>query len=359
MRRPALLALAASLLMLASAGAEPAGARNGMKAIWGPVQLGALPQFPIYRDLGVNLHEAGLSWDATALRRPRHPRDPRDPAYRWPAATTAAVAAARSYGMRSLLLVSNSPAWANGGHASSYAPLRASDYGDFLVAAARHYPSVHLWMAWGEPSRRPNFRPLVPARPGRRLSAAQAAAPRRYARMLDAAYAGLKGVSARNLVIGGNTYTTGDISTPQWVRNMRLPDGRPPRMDLYGHNPFSLRRPNLAKPASPLDQYDFSDMGRLSSLVNAQLRRGPRRIRLFLSEWTIPTAANDSEFNYWATLPVQASWIRSAWRIVRSHSWIYGLGWIHVRDDAPGGSNGGLMFADGRRKPGYFAYKAG
>jgi hypothetical protein len=49
---------------------------------------------------------------------------------------------------------------------------------------------------------------------------------------MDAAYGALKQVSRRNLVIGGSTYTTGDIDTQQWIQNLRLPDGRPP---AHGH----------------------------------------------------------------------------------------------------------------------------
>ena len=42
-------------------------------------------------------------------------------------------------------------------------------------------------------------------------------------------------------------------------------------MDLYGHNPFSFRTPNLANPPLPDGEVDFSDLGRLSQLVNRKL----------------------------------------------------------------------------------------
>jgi hypothetical protein len=176
--------------------------------------------------------------------------------------------------------------------------------------------------------------------------------------MLDASYAALKAVNPSNLVIGGNTYTTGDIDTSQWIRYMRLPNGKAPRLDLYGHNPFSFRDPRLSNPPSPDGEVDFSDLGRLSKLVDQNLAPRGRDIKLFLSEWTIPTAP-DSEFNIYVDPGVQAKWIRDAWRIVRRSSFIYALGWIHVYDDAPGGSQGGLLYHDGKPKPGYFAWKAG
>jgi len=176
--------------------------------------------------------------------------------------------------------------------------------------------------------------------------------------MLDASYGALKAVSKSNLVIGGNTYTTGDISTGMWIKYMRLPNGRPPRMDLYGHNPFSWRPPNLANPPSPDHEVDFSDLGRLEQLVDRTFARPHQHIRLFISEMMIPTAPWDDELDFYTTPAVQAQWIAAAWRIVRRSPWIYGFGWIHLYDDAPGGSASGLIYHDGTPKPGYYAWKA-
>jgi hypothetical protein len=128
---------------------------------------------------------------------------------------------------------------------------------------------------------------------------------------------------------------------------------------MYGHNPFSFRRPNLANPPSPLGQVDFSDLGRLSTIVDRNLARSRgRHIPLYLSEWTIPTGP-DSELNFYVDPPFQASWIQSAFGIVHRWSRIYALAWIHVRDDPPGGSMGGLFDAQGQKKAAYYAFQAG
>jgi hypothetical protein len=349
---------------LAAGSPAALASRAEKKAIWGPVRVNGESAFPIYHDLGVGIFQMGLNWAAVAPNRPRRARDPRDAAYRWPADIDEAIAEAARYHMRILLQVTRTPGWANGGRADNYPPRHATDLAAFAAAAAHRYPSVHLWMIWGEPDREANFGSIVPARPtASRLTRAQAAAPHRYARMLDASYGALKRVSHRNRVIGGNTHTAGAIPPRLWIENLRLPDGRPPRMDLYGHNPFSWRAPNLANPASdPKNakssyQVDFSDLARLSRLVTRTLARG-HRIRLFLSEWMIPTAP-DSELNFHTTRAVQASWIRDGWRIARRSPFIAALGWIHVFDDPPGGSMSGLLDAQGRPKPGYFAFKAG
>jgi hypothetical protein len=330
-------------------------ADGGYKAIWGPVT-----DFPIYHNLGVQIYETNLSWAAVAPTRPQHARNPKDSAYQWPAEISYAIDQAARYHMRVLLQVSQTPPWANGGRAPNYPPDRPAQLAAFMVAAARHYPSVHLWMIWGEPNRRGNWASIVPAPPNaRKLTPAQAAAPHLYARILDASYGALKGVSRRNLVIGGDTFTTGDITTRLWIENLRLPNGRPPRMDLYGHNPFCWRAPDLANPPSPYHEVDFSDLARLSRLVDRNLAPPHHQIKLFLSEWTIPTASWDDEFNIWVTPAVQAKWITDAWGIVRRSPFIYALGWIHLFDDAPGGSSGGLFYHDGTPKPGYYAWKAG
>jgi hypothetical protein len=348
-------------LALACGAPSALAARSDKKAIWGPVRVGENSAFPIYRRLGVGVFQMDLNWSAVAPTRPGTASDPADPAYRWPEEISYAIRQATRYRMRILLQVIGTPSWANGGRHWSYPPKRVSALGQFLAAASRRYRSVHLWMIWGEPDRRANFAIVKSARrTARKLTRSQARAPHVYARMLDASYSALKRVSRRNLVIGGNTFTWGDVGVRQWIENLRLPGGRPPRMDLYGHNPFGYRGPNLSKRPSPGGAYDFSDLGRLSRLVQRNLARRHHRIKLFLSEWTIPTSRFDDEFNFWVAPRVQARWIRAAWRIVRRSSWIYGLGWIHLLDDPPGqGSSGGLLDYRGNPKPGYYAWKNG
>jgi hypothetical protein len=195
------------------------------------------------------------------------------------------------------------------------------------------------------------------------MNASLRRAPQRYARLLEAAYGQLKAERRTNLVIGGNTYTTGEVRPYAWMRAMRLPGGRAPRIDLYGHNPFSMRNPSLSNAQSPDDVADISDMGRFDKAVQRALGKPRKRtIKLFLSEFTIPTAP-DSEFNFYVSLPTQARWITNAFKLVRRVPNIAGLGWVHLYDEAPvaGGTsiNGGLITYDGTRKPGYAAFKRG
>jgi hypothetical protein len=331
------------------------GAVAAEKGFWGPAQVNGESQFPIYKKLGVTLYQTSLPWAQIAPTRPAVPSDPKDAAYQWPEGLDATIAEAKRNHMRVLLLITRSPSWSNGGRTPDYAPSPRA-LADFAKAASRRYPTVRQWMIWGEPTRAENLRPLVPERPGRPLTRAQAAAPERYARMLDAAYGALKSVRRTNIVIGGNTFTAGDIRPVNWVKHLRLPSGKRPRLDVYGHNPFALRTPNLANPPGTGGTVDFSDLGRFQKVVNAVFRR---KVPLFLSEFTVPTAL-DSEFNYYATLPKQASFITSAFSVARKLK-VYGLGWIHLYDEGPAetGIRGGLIDIDGKRKPGFAAFGRG
>ncbi len=351
------LSMAVALISLSLATSSPARA-SATKAIWGPAIHDGASLFPTYRDLSVKIYEDRLYWSSVAPRRPDHPLNPNDPAYIWPAEVTRAVAEAKRYHMQVALQIVGAPEWANGGKPWNWAPTNPQDYADFAIAAARRYPSVHLWMIWGEPSRAHNFEPLTPAPRFAHLDAAEQVAPHLYARILDAAYGALKDVSRANIVIGGMTYTTGNISTQQWIENMRLPDGKPPRLDMYGHNPFSFREPNLSNAPSPEQSIDFSDLPRLAKLVDRYLGRpGNRHPKLFISEWTIPTRI-DEEFDFYVEPSIQAKWIAAGLRIASSWSSIYAVGWIHLYDEPPE-SYGGLLETTGAKKPGYFAWKAG
>jgi len=181
--------------------------------------------------------------------------------------------------------------------------------------------------------------------------------------MVDASYGALKRLSRRNLVIGGNTFTSCDIRPARWVANMRLPNGKPPRMDLYGHNPFTLRAPDLSKPPAPDEDMDFSDLGRLNRVVARYLGR-PRhkKLRLFLSEWAVPTDGFDKEFFFHVSRRLQASWIRDGFKVARQVN-AYALGWVHPYDEPPSPGEriirSGLLTFDGKKKLGYFAFKRG
>jgi len=366
----AIVAAAVALLALA-----PSASARLLKGFWGPTQTNGESQFPRYGDLRVDVYQMQLDWRDVAPTRPSHSRDPLDPSYRWPADVDYAIAQARLHHMKVLLMITTAPSWANGGKPGNWAPKRSKYFANFAYAASKRYPSVHLWMVWGEPSRAPNWQPMTPqpgsdANAGRRLTKSEARAPRRYARLLDAAYGQLKAANKHNKVIGGNTFSWGykGIRPVQWVENMRFGKrNRRPRLDLYGHNPFTSRKPDLGnKPycgSRRAGCADFSDLDWFGRLVDKYLGTSAHpHVRLFLSEFTLPTAPYDREFPYYVSLSQQARWITAGFHVARAVG-AYGFGWIHLRDEPPNGKalriSGGLIDYKGNLKPGYAAFKKG
>jgi hypothetical protein len=345
----------AAVLTALLAALAPAGASAFQKAVWGPLTYAGVNQFPLYHSLGVKIYETELNWDTVAPTQPLDPTSPTDPAYRWPVMLDQEIAAAKRYGMRVLIQVSNAPAWANGGHSGTgWAPRDPVTYADFINAAAHEYPGVHLWMIWGEPNRKDDFRPEVPAKYTQTsLTAAQKAAPHLYARMLDDAYGVLKGISHSNVVIGGNTYTAGLLDPQQWLANLVLPDGRRPRMNMYGQNPFSYTVPLFGAKPSGYGEVQFSDLPRLESWTRTYLGH---TLPLFLSEFCVPTAP-DQTFNFYISPPsVAAEWVKDALVTARHARYIAALGWVNVHDELPVNSCG-LIQQNGTRKPDFYAFQ--
>ena len=357
----AALLLAMAVLPLA-ADARP----SRKKAIWGPVTVNGASQFPIYAELGAGIYHTRLVWANIAQTKPANPRDPADPAYVWPAEMDMALAEARKYGMQIAVEVSWSPGWANGGKPGNYAPKRARDFADFVRAAATRYRGVKYWVIWSEPTRRSRYQPLIAqSGPLEPLTRKQRRAPRRYAQMLDAAYGALKSVSRTNMVVGGNTWTGGDISPKFWIQYLEMPNGRPPRMDFYGHNPFARRRPRLSRPPAFTGFYDICDLDDLAPIVDRYLGRGPsgKKLKFFLGEYFIPTDHSNHEFNWWVSQRLAASWLRDALKLVRGYSRVETLAWLSLYDDPPRPDgeevNRGLLTFDGKRKPAFEAFKDG
>ena len=336
----------------------PAASARSVKAIWGPVRMpDGSSAFATYRHLGTRVFQASLEWNQIAPSRPARPTDPNDPAYRWPGAVDFAVREGRRHGIKLALMVKGSPDWANGGRSPEWAP-NDSDYARFMTAASRRYRSVHLWMVWGEANRGAVFQPLPKDKPR---------GPRRYATLLRSAYHALKRRSARNVVIGGMTFSYGEVRPRDFLRWLRLPNGRPPPLDWYGHNPFTKRFPRLDYYRS-YPGYKGRDLSDLDIFVReirrtykrshrAFRRKGPR---LWLSEFTVSSDAPNHAFDFYVSRRQQARWLTAAYRIAQRAPSVAGLGWIGLLDESPAvpnPANWGLMTHDGRPKPAYHAYR--
>jgi hypothetical protein len=376
MRRLTLLLGLAAVLILATASA----AQAAQKSIWGPSTFpvgdmncptGPAPcsAFPVYKQLGATNYQFQIPWDTVAVSRPANPRDPNDPAYHWPTFADYSVQQAAQYGISLAVLVEGTPSWANGGRSRAWAPTNPQDYADFMYALSKRYPSIHIWEIWGEPSYGINFQPMP---------AHSRVGPKTYAKLLDLAYASLKQASPANLVVGGMTLNGGGpVSTPDFIRWLRVGKGkkaRPPRMDLWGHNPFEGRPPNIKK--KPIGNFrGLNDVDTLYREIQAaygvktkgkgkkaQASKKLKVPKLWLSEWTVLSEASPNLFGGFHVTPQQqAAYITAAYRMVKRLKYVKALGWYRLEDEADNGHAGaawGLLTSNGARKPSFDAYAA-
>jgi hypothetical protein len=358
--------------------AAPAHGRVVDKAIWGPTVInrnnGACPTadrcsaFPIYRELGVDFYEFQLFFTDIAPTQPANPRDPADPAYKWPSAVDVAVNDAVANGIGLTALVQFSPPWANGGRTRDWSPDKRF-FADFLYAASKRYPSITRWIIWGEPQLGSNYQPM---------SAGSRVGPRTYGKLVDASYVALKQASRRNVVIGGGTLSTGVVPIRQYIRFMRLKNGRMPRMDLWCHNPFDVRFPRLKdKPLAPgfrgLNDIDTLEAdlrraylgkgGKKKGAKSARKRKPQKPPKLWLSEWTVVSDHPTNVFgnSFFVSREEQAQRISAAYAMVSRLKYVQGLGYFTLLDQPetnPDNAHWGLMQADGFRKPSFGAYAA-
>ena len=310
--RPTLILLTALLVLLPATTAQ--AARSTKKGIVGPVELDGQSAFPIYNDLGAGLYSATLDWAQVAAFKPARARDPEDPAYDWPQDLDEAMSDAAHNHMQIALTLTNAPRWANGGHPARFAPKHAADFADFAVAAARRYPSVHIWVAWHD--------------------ASSAFSAKTYAQLLDRAYGALKSVSQRNKVAGGGSTGAG---AAKWIKGLKV-GGHAPRLDYYAHDPSSTHKLT----AKALDQVETAVKHRFHATK-----------KLFLAGYTLPTSGA-----HHVSPATQAANLKAALRIVRQASYVYTLAYDGVSDqDHTDGR--GLLEPDGTKRPAYAAFKNG
>jgi hypothetical protein len=402
-RRAMLLFLTGAFLAAATA---PAHAGPGfLKGIWGPIKFppgeagcsgpSRCSAMPLYQQLGADVFQYQLQWSQLAPTRPANPRNPNDPAYQWSPEYQFAIDQAAARGLRVAFLIKGSPPWANGGKSWNWAP-NTQDYADFVHAAARKFPTVHIWQIWGEPTRQNNFMPQ--GQEGAEL----------YAQLLDASYFVLKDLNPNNIVVGGSTFFGGYTRAPLWIQYLRLPNGLPPHMDWWGHNPFEQRFPDIN--ADPIKDFrGLSDVDTLWKEVKRHYRkrvrvripkrckeqsfaqhhrrfclrtkckkrryarRHPRRCfrnrwvygtghptKLWLSEWSIQTDRASYVFPYYVSRSDQVRYLNAAFALARSLPYVQGMGWYQLIDYPPSSSNNptwGLLEYDGDPKPVFGAYQ--
>jgi hypothetical protein len=257
-----------------------------------------------------------LYWNRVAGdSRPSDPANPADPAYDW-SNVDGQVRAARARGLRVILNIHQTPAWAAAGNWSGRAVARApivSELGLLARAAAERYdgdfvppgessplPEVRDWEVWNEPNL--SFF-LVPQRDG----SGNSIAPAIYRDMVNAVAAAVHTVDPSNNVVAGVLAPFGAPDSHMPLDFMRrllcMSGGRDPRpvcglhvsFDVWSHHPYTQGGPT--HDAYWPDDVSVGDLSEMRRLLRAAIRHGQvqrsRPVAFWVTEFSWETKGPD------------------------------------------------------------------
>ena len=329
MRVPVLVVLAA-LAFPAGAFASPSVAYGIQDDAWIAHGPGALPDRVASLDrLGVEVVRFTIHWNETEVARGRH--DWRIP--------DAVLGALRARGIRPLVTLSGTPAWANGGRAANVPPRTGADFGRFAAAAAARYPWVRDWTIWNEPNQTRFLRP---------------ASTRVYvSKLLNPAYRAIHARIRGARVGGGETAPRADSggrAPGAGLRGLRAPGAR---LDADAHHPYPTSR-NETPSAGGCGHCATITMATLGRLLREVERAWPGK-RIWLTEYGYQTNPPDRYLG--VSHQAQARYLGEgslvAYRAPRVDLLIHYL----VRDEADVGRfQSGLFTAKGAAKPSAAAF---
>jgi Beta-galactosidase len=320
MRRAAVAALLAVLLVPAAAPAAVPRDFFGVTAN-GPLDA---PGFPLdaestaMRAAGVGTERTEIAWDLV---------EPQKGQYDFTLPDRKILAAARA-GIDVLALVVRTPAWAARQPGQPFSPPRdRADYAAFVTTlVARYGPGGQLWREHPEVAPRPVRAWQVWNEPNIALYWTRQPFMREYARLLNAAYAAIKGADP------GATVVMAGLANFSWrdLRRLFERSAVKLRFDVAAVHPFSGRPSNSLKIVS----------------LNRQVldRHGARERPIWLTELTWSSAKGHKRKltkNWETTEAGQAERLRAAYRLfVRDRrslrlERIYWYTWVTVDRDSP------------------------
>jgi hypothetical protein len=264
-----LAALAAALLVPATAGASPYVRYGVQDDAWLEYGPGSLDDRLAQLDaLGVDVVRVTLDWRAT---------EPTKGADDW-ARADMLLNGLHDHGIAPVVTLYGTPRWANGGRSENWAPRNKWTFAGFARRVALRYPFVRMWTIWNEPNQRRWLRPT---------------SPKTYVRqLLNPAVAAIHRASPRSLVAGGVTAprgSTGGVSPVDWIAGMKAAHAR---MDAYAHNPYPLR-PGETPSSGGCDHCTTITLATLPRLLTDVRRAFGAHMRIWLTEYGYQTNPPD------------------------------------------------------------------
>lgn len=350
--------------LLAGLAAIPAA---GAGAVIPAVQDDALPnlngaaldaRLDVLAATGTRVTRVDVLWSRVATRRPAKPRDPNDPAYDW-ARYDAILRGLEARGIGAIVDFYHTPPWASRNGKPVTAP-RTVDGARFAAALARRYSGAHVDAAgsplprvrrievWNEPNVAGFYQPQCSKR-GRKVVLES---PRRYAALLAASYREIKRASPATQVVGGVLGPAG--RTPSVCAESgfsvgavdfaaRLARERPP-LDAWSMHMYPIGSPERA--------FFVPSWNTLTRVLrHVDKLRG--RVPVYITETGYHTSYNRFH-RYFVSEEQQAAWVGETYRVAARHRRVQLAMWFNFQDNPFW--TGGLLRADGSRKPSYAAF---
>jgi hypothetical protein len=296
-----------------------------------------------------------VTWASVAPRRPANAANPFDPAYNF-GDIDELVRNSQARDLEVLLTIWGTPKWANGGKTPNYAPSRMSDLTAFSRAVASRYsgrfegyPFVRFYSIWNESNLQLFLAPQFDAK-------GKSVAPRTYAKMAAAAYAGIKAGNSKAKVAIGSTSSAGrdkplagKSATHSPGRFAQLVAAANPRLrfDAWAQHPYPV--PARMKPLQKVKwpNVTLSAFPRFEKSLDTWFKR--KNVRLWITEYG-HEVKQDGEPNG-ITRAQQAAYAAQALAVARKDTRTDMFIWFVFRDHPTSLWQSGLRTTTGAAKP--------
>ena len=308
-----------------------------------------------------NMFRAVVTWASVAKTRPRNAANPFDPTYQLDDVDQL-IRDAQARGMEVLLTIWGTPRWANGNKGPAFMPRNLNDLRNFARALSQRYsgrysgyPFVRFWSVWNESNLQLFLAPQFDSK-GRSV------APRNYARLYAAAYAGIKAGNRRAQVAIGETSSAGrdrvlkgKSGTHSPGRFAQLVAQANPRLkfDAWAHHPYPV--PVRMKPTQKVrwPNVSLASLPQFEKSLDTWFRR--KGVPIWITEYGHETRPAERAG---VTEAQQAAYIRQALGIARRDPRIQMFIWFVFQDSRTSLWQSGLYRLSGAAKPGRAAFAA-
>jgi hypothetical protein len=253
------------------------------------------------------------------------------------------VAAANARGLKLLVILDYTPAWARSRGATSefYPPAHAAAFAKFCAAAVRRYAprGVHDWELWNEPNVAHFWKP--------------AANPQTYAALVRTAVPAMRAIDPKVFVVSGGlawflaSRGPGSIAPLNYLAGL-CADGVNRYVNAIGWHPYCC-------PAFPSDAVSWSGWHQMRSIPALLAKYGTPGLPIWATEFGAPTGGPDEVSD-----TTQAAMATDAVKAAKGTPNLATLFWYDDQDVGTDQSIDddffGLRNHDGSRKPAWQAF---